>query len=409
MASILPHRFPLAEEAQAGRRGRAPPSVVVVDWNVTRTSPIGSSVLELLAGLHDRFRFLVVAAYFENPSPDTIEHVRVRLPRVPRFVKEFCWPTVAGLGLRRGRLGRLPGVVTRATQGQFAGAHIVCAHFCHRAYLSEYFAKAGTSGLRRISRFVVHRHGAHLERRAFRRARVISVPLWGWPARSSGRTPSPAGRSTLFRTPSILPGSPARNFDRPAARAPLDFRPHDVVFVFVALGDFGRKGLEIGIRGLPRPRRAMHASSWSGARRARSLCFRGSPRSSGSPTTSASSGCNGTSAQSVAVGRLPLSTIYEAASKAVLQAAAAALPIIAPRINGIEDVIERGVNGWFSEQNTEGFAEAIRTSLASRDALPEMGEQARLAVAGNDTRFHVQHWDKLLTHVLRDGDAGGNG
>ena len=38
-----------------------------------------------------------------------------------------------------------------------------------------------------------------------------------------------------------------------------------------------------------------------------------------------------------------------------------------------------------------------------------MGDQARLAVAGNDTRFHVQHWDDLLTHVLHDGDAGGNG
>ena len=34
-----------------------------------------------------------------------------------------------------------------------------------------------------------------------------------------------------------------------------------------------------------------------------------------------------------------------------------------------------------------------------------MGDQARRAVAGNDTRFYVQHWDELLTHVLGDGDT----
>jgi hypothetical protein len=61
------------------------------------------------------------------------------------------------------------------------------------------------------------------------------------------------------------------------------------------------------------------------------------------------------------------------------------------------------VNGWFAERTAEGFTEAIRTSLDSRDALPAMGGQARRAVAGNDTRFYVQRWDELLTRVLRDG------
>jgi hypothetical protein len=72
-------------------------------------------------------------------------------------------------------------------------------------------------------------------------------------------------------------------------------------------------------------------------------------------------------------------------------------------------VIEHGINGWFAERTTEGFAEAIRTSLGSRDALPTMGDQARRAVEDNDTRFYVQHWDELLTHVLRDGDTGRSG
>ena len=385
----------------------ARPSVVVVDWNVTRTSPIGSSVLAVLGGLHDRYRFVVVAAYFENPSPDTIEHVHVRLPRVPTFIKELCWPTIAGFGLRRRGLGRLPGSVTRATQGQFPGADIVCAHFCHRAYLSEYFPKAGTRGLRRISRFVVHRHGAYLERRAFRRARVISVPSQGL-AREIERT-YPFAAEKIRHIPN--PVDTARfardeQFDRAAARAELGFRPGDVVFVFVALGDFGRKGLEIGLRGLAAATPSDARLVVVGGTKGEIGVFQGIAEKLGIADQVRFVGL-----QQDVRSYLWLSdaflfpTIYEAASKAVLQAAAAGLPIIAPRINGIEDVIEHGVNGWFAERTTEGFAEAIRISLGSRDALPTMGDQARRAVAGNDTRFYVQHWDELLTHVLGDGDT----
>jgi glycosyltransferase involved in cell wall biosynthesis len=331
----------------------ARPAVVIVDWNLTRTSPIGSSVLTLLAGLHHRYRFVVFAAYFENPSPETIEHVRIRLPRVPNFVKELCWPTIAGVGFRRRRLGRIPGAVTRATQGQLPGADIVSAHFCHRAYLREYFAQSGTRGLRRISRFAVHRHGAHLERRAFRRARVISVPSQGL-AREIERT-YPFAAEKIRHIPNPVDTerfAREEQFDRAAARAALSFRPDDVVFVFVALGDFGRKGLEIGLRGLAKVAPSDARLLVVGGTKGEIGVFRRIAANAGIADDVRFVGL-----QQDVRPYLWLSdaflfpTIYEAASKAVLQAAAAGLPIIAPRINGIEDVIEHGVNGWFRRGN----------------------------------------------------------
>jgi glycosyltransferase involved in cell wall biosynthesis len=388
---------------------RQPPlrPVVMVDWNVTRTSPIGSSVLALVGGLHDRYRFLVVAAYFENPSPETIEHVRVRLPRVPTFVKELCWPSIVRVSFRSRRLGRIPGVVTGATQGQLPGADIVCAHFCHRAYLREYFAKSGTRGLRRISRFAVHRQGAHLERKAFRRARVISVPSQGL-GREIART-YPFAAEKIHHVPNPVDTvrfARDEQFDRAAARAELGFRAEDVVFVFVALGDFGRKGLEVGLRGLAKAAPSDARLLVVGGTKGEIRVFQAIAADLGIADHVRFVGLQ----QDVRpflwlADAFLFPTIYEAASKAVLQAAAAGLPIIAPRINGIEDVIEHGVNGWFAVRTAEGFAEAVRTALASRDALPEMGGHARLAVAGNDTRFFVQRWDELLTRVLRDGGA----
>jgi glycosyltransferase involved in cell wall biosynthesis len=254
----------------------------------------------------------------------------------------------------------------------------------------------------------VHRHGARLERKAFRRARVISVPSLGL-AREIERT-YPFVTGKLHHIPN--PVDTARfardeHFDRAAARAELDFQPGDVVFVFVALGDFGRKGLEIGLRGLAKLAPSDARILVVGGTKGEIGVFQG---------LAASLGVNG-DIRFVGLQRdvrpyLWLSdaflfpTIYEAASKAVLQAAAAGLPIIAPRIHGIEDVIEHGVNGWFAERTPTGFAEAIHTALLVRDALPEMGNQARLAVAGNDTRFFVQRWDDLLERVIRDHGSG---
>ena len=63
------------------------------------------------------------------------------------------------------------------------------------------------------------------------------------------------------------------------------------------------------------------------------------------------------------------------------------------------------MNGWFAERTPDGFAQAIQAALAARDALPEIGMRARLAVADNDTRFYVERWDDLLTRVIRESSA----
>jgi glycosyltransferase involved in cell wall biosynthesis len=379
------------------------PPVVIVDWNVTRTSPVGSSLLEILRGLSRRYRFVVVAAHFENPDSAEIEHVRVPLPRVPSFVKELCWPVIVGISFRLRRLGAIPGAVTRATQGQLPGAPIVSAHYCHRAYLTEYFATSGTPGLRRVSRFLVHRYSARLERKAFRRAGVITVPSRGL-QREIERfypevrdklvcIPNPVDTAALVRP---------EDFDRDAARTRLGFAPGDVVFVFVALGDFARKGLGVVIPGLAE----LTATD------ARVLVVGGTPGETALYRKRAEAA--GVEGLVTFVGKQEdvrpylwladaflFPTLYEAASKATLQAAAAGLPLLASRVSGIEDVIDDGRNGWFVERTPAGVAAAVRTALAARDELPELGRHAQTTVAPWDKRLYVERWDELFARVGR--------
>jgi glycosyltransferase involved in cell wall biosynthesis len=383
---------PRASDTQDARR-----TVVIVDWNVTSTSPIGSSILELATNLAERYRLVVVAAYFDNPNPGRVEHVKVWLPPLPSFAKELCWPSIVRIAFLT-RLRRLPYHVTRATQGQLPGADISSAHFCHRAYLDSYFPRSGTRGLRRISRYLVHRHGARLERKAFRRARVITVPSTGLRREIEGQYPFASEKLVCIPNPvDTARYAPDDAFDREAARAELALESEDTVFAFVALGDFARKGLAIAIGALARLQ----------AGRGRILVVGGTEGEIAKYRRFA--GEVGVEDAVLFVGLktdirpyLWLSdaflfpTIYEAGSKAVLQAAAAGLPVIATRIHGIEDMLEHGVNGWFAERSEEGFAEAMRRAFSDRDALREMGEKARASASAYDRKFFVGRWDDVF-------------
>ena len=352
---------------------------------MTRTSPIGSSVLAVLAGLHDRYRFVVVAAYFENPSPDTIEHVRVRLPRVPTFVKELCWPTIAGVGFRRRRLGRIPG---RGDAGD-AGAAPRSGHRL-RPLLPPGVSAASTSRSRARAGFVGSAASSCTGTARISSARPSGAPASSrcrrrdWPARSSGRIPSPPRRSITFRTRSTPRGSPARSSSTVPRHEPSSaFARTTSSSCSSRSATSAARASRSACAGSPQRRRAMRASLVVGGTKGEIGVFQGIAAAAGIADDVRFVGL-----QQDVRPYLWLSdaflfpTIYEAASKAVLQAAAAGLPIIAPRINGIEDVIEHGVNGWFAERTPEGFADAIRTSLdgagrASGDGRPGAARRRR--------------------------------
>ena len=76
---------------------------------------------------------------------------------------------------------------------------------------------------------------------------------------------------------------------------------------------------------------------------------------------------------------------YEAFSLATLEAAACGLPIVAPRINGIEDFIEPGVNGDFIEHDPVQIATALRPLISDLSICRRMGIAARETVKAKYT------------------------
>jgi glycosyltransferase involved in cell wall biosynthesis len=82
---------------------------------------------------------------------------------------------------------------------------------------------------------------------------------------------------------------------------------------------------------------------------------------------------------------------YEAFSLATIEAAACGLPIVASRINGAEDFIEPGENGFFVEHDAEHAAKAIQTLISDENLRKSMGNSARKLVETHYT------WDRVAS------------
>jgi glycosyltransferase involved in cell wall biosynthesis len=93
---------------------------------------------------------------------------------------------------------------------------------------------------------------------------------------------------------------------------------------------------------------------------------------------------------------LVLPSYREGFPNAVLQAGAMELPVIATDINGCNEVIEPGYNGWLvpprdAQTLSDAMRQAMQTSVHVRR---EMGQQARIRV---EQRFErQQHWERMV-------------
>jgi glycosyltransferase involved in cell wall biosynthesis len=86
---------------------------------------------------------------------------------------------------------------------------------------------------------------------------------------------------------------------------------------------------------------------------------------------------------------LVLPSRYEAFSLVMLEAAASGLPLIVPRINGSDELVQDGVTGWFTEPDGAAIAERLQRLAADPDLHASMRQASRLAAREYD-------WERVV-------------
>lgn len=391
------------------RSTEAPPRrhLLVFDLAVAAASPAGSCVLAEVEGLADDFDVTVVSARCEARHP-RVRWLRVPLPARPLVLRYLVFLVVAPLVATWHRLrGRLPAADwVQATQGQRPGADIAYAHYCHRAYLRGAWHDSPVRGLRRLLRFLNHRFNAWCEARAFRRARCIVVPSRGLAQELAAVYPDAAAKVHTLPNPISLErfGRPGA-FDREAFRRTHGLPTDAVVFVFVALGDFARKGMGLILPALASLREAPARLLVVGGRAGEIDATRREAERLGVADRVCFAGMQSDVAPFLwASDALVFPSAYEIFSLVTLQAAAAGLPMIVSRgLHGAEEVLVDGETGFAVERDTEAVAASMRRIAADPAAAGEMGRRAARLVQRYAMPAFVARWRRLYASLDATG------
>ncbi|WP_119155420.1 glycosyltransferase family 4 protein [Caldimonas tepidiphila] len=391
------------------------PRVAVFDQAVSARSPAGSCVMAQVAGLAARHRVTVFSDRCELAGEPGVEWVRVPLPRGPVLLRYLLFQAAAPFlyGFWRLRGHRADWVQT--TQGQFARADVVYAHFCHRAYLKGPWKSSPVRGLRRAARWCNHAFNAFFERRALARASRIVVPSLGLARELAREYPGTSARLVTIPNPVDADhfAMPA-GFDRAAQRLDAGLREDALVFAFMALGDFARKGLPLvleGLAGLPEALRAQAQVLVIGggpdeieefSRRAEALGLDGAVRFAGLQ-------------QDVrpwlwCADVFAFPSAYEVFSLAILQAAAAGLPVLTSQgLYGAEEFVRPGVNGWLVERNAGAVGSALAEAILGRERLPALAQGACESVRRYSREAFVARWSRVYADLGRWSVRWGEG
>lgn len=375
------------------------PWIAVMDLSVTRNSPAGSCVLAEVMGLADDYDITVFSDALDNERPDRVQWVRVPLPRKPGILRYVVFHLLAPGALRRhARVRGQPPHLIQATQGQYVGADICYAHFCHRAYLRDRWKSQTATGWLRLLRWLGYRYNALFEARAFLRARAVVTPSQGLANEIETTYPFLKGR--VFSNPNPVD---VAAFSRPAdfvGRARLRELGLDEdapVLCFAALGDFSRKGLELVMRAMARLDTVSPSLVVVGGRPGEIADYKRLGEALGLHGRVAFTGFRPDVRPYLwSADLFVFPSIYETFALVVLQAMAAGMPAITTRLHGVEDYAVEGENAWIVEREVEAIRLAIQRVLDEPSTLAQAADAAVRSTVAYDTPGFVERWRGLM-------------
>lgn len=365
-------RFGSTAAGGSGRRAE----LVFVAHNVDGSGGMERVSERLLDGLLEAGHSVTVVARTCSLGERTgLRFVRVRTPARPFALAYPAFFAVASaLVARRGD-------ALVHTTGAIVGnrADVSTVHYCHRAALARLAGSRASrpSPLYRINATVSLALSLAAEAWCYRpgRTRLLCAVSGGvaaelrerFPAMNGGVRTVPNGVNSEVFHP-----DPAVRLE---VRAELGVDESAALALFVG-GDWERKGLAHAVDALA------FAPDWqlavAGAGDPKPLIARA--KAVGTDARLRFLGTVGDVRRLYNAGdAFVLPTAYEAFPLVTLEAAASGLPLLVTRVNGVEDLLQDGSNGWFIARDGRDIARRLNELSSEPDPARDMAEAARAA------------------------------
>jgi glycosyltransferase involved in cell wall biosynthesis len=385
----------------AAERQDERPTVALVAHGVHDRGGMERACAELVRRGSDHYRFVVYSSELDPGLRRLVAWKRIVVPRRPIPLKFLAFFVTAGVRL----LG------SSADLSQSVGAvvpnrvDVASVHFCHAGFRARTgsLVPPGRTFLRRINTALARFVALGAERWSYRAERVRLLAAVSTGVATELRRHYP-------RVPTRLApnGIDAERF-RPDPALCREVRlsegvgPAEVVALFLG-GDWDHKGLELAIDGLARASLQLHARLllWVVGRgdepRFRAIAERGAV---------------GDRVRFFGVRADPerfyqaadifvLPTLYETFSLAAFEAAASGLPLVAPAVSGIEELIGKDEAGIIIERTPESVASALARLAADAEFRARLGEVGRRRAAKYTWERSVESVLGLYRQLLAD-------
>jgi UDP-glucose:(heptosyl)LPS alpha-1,3-glucosyltransferase len=381
-----------AVDRVTGRAG-VRPTVALVAHGVHDRGGMERACAELVRRGSDRYRFVVYSSELDPGLAKLATWKRIVVPRRPIPLKFVAFFVTAGL-----RLFRSPADLVHSVGAVVPNrVDVVSVHFCHAGFRGRTgrLAPAGRTFFRRINTTLARLAALGAERWSYRpdRARHLAAVSTGVASELQSHYPQVPT--------SVAPnGTDAERFQpdpivRRDVRLSERVKPTDVVALFLG-GDWDHKGLKLAIDGLARASSELDEQLllWvvglGNERRFRAI---------------AESGDVGDRVRFFGVVTDPqplyqaadifvLPTLYETFSLAAFEAAASGLPLVAPAVSGIEELIGKDEAGIIVERTPESVASALVRLAADEELRMRLGEVGRRRAA-------KYTWDRSVESIVR--------
>jgi glycosyltransferase involved in cell wall biosynthesis len=374
--------------------------IAIFDYSVTSRNAIGKCHLSILAALCHEHDFTVFSVEFENPCPERIHWVRIPAIQRPLALLFLTFHFLAPLRYlwyrtrHRRRFDLIQIVESNSPFGDVA-----YSHFCHRAFLKYHWRATGARGMRGFLRWLDHRLHSAVEPWTYRRAHQIIVPSRGLARELISAYPFTSSKIRILPNPvDISRMRRPEAFDVTLFRKGLGLDAGDVVVVFVALGQYERKGLPTLLEAVKVCDEDCRVKLIVvGGTRDLIAAYRQRVLRLGIPERVIFTGTQADVRPYLwSSDAFALPSHYEVFPLVALEAAAAGLPLVVTALNGVEEFFRDGESGFLVRQDTRSLAEALRrlVRLTSTDRAA-LGKFAQGSVSQYDASFFTSAWAAL--------------
>jgi UDP-glucose:(heptosyl)LPS alpha-1,3-glucosyltransferase len=355
--------------------GNARPSVAIVAHEIHDAGGMERVLAELVRRLHPEWRVVVIATEVAVDLRPFVDWRRVRVPRRPFPLRFVMFLLLGSLRLARTRTDLVH------TCGAIVANRVDVAtvHLCHAGFWQATGALAPKSArlIRKVNTTVARVLALMAERWSYRprRLRVLAAVSRGVAAELARHYPSVPVRLTPNGVDVERFGPDAGTRDR--VRRELDVASDVVVALFVG-GDWEHKGLSTAIKGVAAARDGGAELELWVVGQGQEPRFRDLAKRAGVADSVRFFGVRADVSrfyQAADIFILP--TAYETFSLVAHEAAACALPVVATRVSGIEELIGDDEAGMLAARTPKAMGAAIARLAADAALRQSMGNEGR--------------------------------